>query len=127
MAKIFLDANAFIDVIERGGKIRQEDLEGHRLVASPLSVHILTYLTKQTLPYQNLTKALTLFSLVPFETQICQRSLIGPTPDFEDNVQLHSAVQAECDIFLTNDKQLLKLKFFGKMQLVPAKGEWVAS
>lgn len=44
--------------------------------------------------------------------------LSGPTVDFEDNVQLHSAAEAECEIFLTEDKKLLKLGFFGKTHVV---------
>lgn len=45
------------------------------------------------------------------------KALEGPTVDFEDNTQLHSAAEAECDYFLTNDEKLLKMKFFGKTRL----------
>ena len=45
-------------------------------------------------------------------------SLDGPTKDLEDNIQLHSAAKTEADFFLTNDKKLLKMKFFGKMRIV---------
>ena len=37
--------------------------------------------------------------------------------DFEDNVQLHCAAQANCDFFLTRDEKMLKLGFFGKVRL----------
>lgn len=57
------------------------------------------------------------FQLVDFSEIIMEKALHGPTNDFEDNVQMHSSTQAECDIFLTEDKKLLDLIFFGKMRL----------
>ena len=57
-----------------------------------------------------------IFQIVEFSDTILKRALEGPTPDFEDNVQLHSAAEAECDLFLSEDKKLLELKFFGKTQ-----------
>lgn len=42
----------------------------------------------------------------------------GPTKDLEDNIQLHSAAEAESDIFLTADKKLVDMKFFGKTQII---------
>jgi len=46
--------------------------------------------------------------------KILDLALEGPVDDLEDNIQLHSASEAECDVFLTNDKRLLGIKFFGK-------------
>lgn len=37
--------------------------------------------------------------------------------NLEDNIQLHSAAEAECDFFLTSDDKLLKIKFFGKTEI----------
>jgi hypothetical protein len=39
------------------------------------------------------------FQLVDISEDIVIRALQGPTPDFEDNVQLHSAANAECNLF----------------------------
>lgn len=36
--------------------------------------------------------------------------------------QLHSAAEAECDYFLTSDKKLLAMKFFGKTRIVSTLG-----
>lgn len=58
------------------------------------------------------------YNMVDFSREISNKALRGPTDDFEDNVQLHSAAQAECDLFLTEDKKLLTLKFFGKTRVV---------
>ncbi len=46
-----------------------------------------------------------------------ERALQGPTTDVEDNIQLHSSVEAGCDLFLTHDEALLNLTFFGKMRI----------
>lgn len=45
-------------------------------------------------------------------------SLLGPTEDFEDNIQLNSAVVDDCDFFLTDDKKLLKFKVYKKVKIV---------
>ena len=114
MAKIFLDTNVFIDLIEGRADIKLDSLVGHRLYISPLSVHILNYIYKYSLPTKNLAKIDQFFSLVPFDKQVTTKALNGPSKDFEDNVQLHSCAHAECEIFLTQDKNLLEMKFFGK-------------
>lgn len=118
MAKIFLDTNTFIDLVESRGKISGLTLQGHELVISPLSIHILTYVTRQKIPYPALSRLIKLFSITVFDGSVCERSLLGPTKDFEDNVQLHSASDSGCDLFITRDKQLLSLQFFGVMKVV---------
>ena len=118
MAKIFLDTNTCIDLVESRGKLPGIDLQDHALVISPLSIHILIYVTRQKIPYPTLSHLIKLFSVTVFDQSVCDRSLIGPTKDFEDNVQLHSASDAECDLFLTSDKKLLSLRFFGAMKIV---------
>ncbi|MBI2039840.1 PIN domain-containing protein [Candidatus Microgenomates bacterium] len=117
MAKIFLDANIFIDLVEKRKSIDSKKLRIHDLYLSPLSVHILTYLYKYKIPDERLADIDRFFKLVSFDTELTVKALGGPTSDFEDNIQLHSATEAECDIFLTNDQKLLKLKFFGKVEL----------
>jgi len=56
--------------------------------------------------------------LISLTDKIIDKALLGPTKDLEDNIQLHSAVEADCDIFLTNDKALLKMGYFGKTKIV---------
>jgi len=119
MARIFLDANILIDLIEKRGEIiTARGLTDNEIFISPLSIHILIYITRQKIPPKRLIQIIELFSLVSFDQSISTKSLQGPTRDFEDNVQLHSATESECDFFLTQDKNLLNLKFFGKTQLV---------
>ncbi len=119
MAKVFLDTNLFIDAVHRKPKnLILEKLVSHFVLISPLSVHIYCYTYKIKIPNEILGGQLKKFSLVDISGEIIQKSLEGPTADLEDNIQLHSSAEAECNYFLTNDKNLLKMKFFGKTQVV---------
>ena len=120
MAKVFLDANVFIDLIEKRKPISIEELSLHTLYLSPLSVHIMIYLYKYKIPDERLANIDRFFKLVPFNTRLIVQALDGPTANLEDNIQLHSAAEAECDTFLTGDDQLLKMKFFGKVKILSA-------
>lgn len=120
MAKVFVDTNILIDLVEERKSAISGHLNGHDLFISPLSFHILLYVTKQKIPYAKLNNIVSNFLVVSFDSNIAYTSLEGPTTDFEDNVQLLSASYAECDIFLTNDEGLLKLKFFGKTEIKPS-------
>ena len=117
MAKIFLDTNIYIDIFENRSSQDLAVFQDHDLFISPLSIHILTYVYKYKIPNQELNVNPELFNIVPFDAKIVGKALIGPTNDFEDNVQLLSAAEADCDIFLTQDKKLLLMKFFGKVKI----------
>ncbi len=117
MAKIFLDTNIYIDIIKKRTDLDLEDYQGNELFISPLSIHVHAYVFKYIIPSTELDVNKELFNIVPFDSSITENALIGPTSDFEDNVQLHSAASEECDIFLTEDKELLDMKFFGKVKI----------
>lgn len=117
MARIFLDANSYIDVSKRS-KEKLEPLRNNFLFISPLSIHILFYTQKLKVPDGELNKMEELFGIVPLTKYIIDKAVQGPTSDLEDNIQLHSSSEAECDIFLTNDAKLLKMKFFGKTEIL---------
>ena len=117
MARVFLDANFYIDVTQRA-KEKWGSLKGNLLFISPLSTHILFYTRKLKVPSQALNEFQEQFGIVPFTKHILDNALEGPTSDLEDNIQLHSAAEAECDVFLTSDKKLLNLKFFGKTKII---------
>ena len=114
MAKIFRDANVFKNIVEKRKIPKRQSFLNHTLFISPLSIHILTYIYKYKVPDDRLKEPNGFFHLVSFDKEITIKALIGPTTDFEDNVQLHSAANTNCDIFLTSDRQLLNIKFFGK-------------
>lgn len=116
MARVFLDTNFYIDTTKRA-KERWQSLRENLLFISPLSTHILFYTRKLKVPDREVNELQEQFGIVPFTKHILDKALEGPTADLEDNIQLHSAAEAECDAFLTSDKKLLKLKFFGKTSI----------
>jgi hypothetical protein len=92
-------------------------LPGHIVYVSTLSVHIFCYIYKVKFPNPVLKQQIFKFHLIDLSKKILENALAGPTPDLEDNIQLHSAAAADCDIFLTSDENLLKMKFFGKAKI----------
>lgn len=119
MAKVFLDTNYFIDAIHRNPEKQIIDsLKDHIVYISPLSIHIYCYIYKISIPNERMLLQKDKFQLVDFSADILERALNNPTQDLEDNVQLHSAAQVECDIFLTRDLKLLNMRYFGKIQLL---------
>lgn len=118
MARVFLDANALIDLVERRENQTVGYFSKEKLFISPLSLHILLYVFKRKVPYRRLLDIEEIFTLITLDEFISYKALSGPTSDFEDNIQLHSAAEGGCDFFLTSDKKLLEMKFFGKTKLI---------
>lgn len=118
MAQVFLDTNFFIDLVGgRSNKVATMDLDQQQVYISPLSVHILFYVERKKVPNLIANVTISQFKLISLTTDITEKSLEGPTNDLEDNIQLHSAADADCDYFLTNDKKLLRLGYFGKTKI----------
>lgn len=118
MAKVFLDTNYFIDaIVRKPEKQILDQLLDNIILISTLSLHIYCYTYKIKIPDKRVIAQRSLFQLVDFSVDIVKKALLGPTTDFEDNVQLHSAATDDCDYFLTEDKKLLKMKFFGRPQI----------
>jgi len=118
--KVFLDTNKIIDIFEpRGkGRLTPEMVNGMEIHISPLSIHVLCYIGKYKIPSEKLERIEDYYKIVDFDEQILALALKGPTNDLEDNIQLHSASQSGCDIFLTDDKKLLNMHYFGKVRIV---------
>lgn len=117
MAKIFLDTNYFIDFAERNKTDLLEKLRGHKLCLSVFSPLILAYVYKYKIPNNEIKTLIKKIYLIPLNRSLLEFALEGPTDDLEDNIQLLSAAKANCDFFLTNDKKILKMKFFGKSKI----------
>ena len=117
MKKIFLDANFFIDLIEGRSAIDIYQFKNQALFISSLTVHIYFYVYKIKIADQKFLSFLDFFNLVNLNEEILRNALEGPTNDLEDNIQLHSASFSDCDLFLSSDKKLLKLKFFGRVKI----------
>lgn len=119
MAKVYLDVNILIDLTEeRGNTNLSQILDQHTVYISPLSVHILFYSYKIKVPDKVINDTISNFIIVDFSDTILSKSLYGPTKDLEDNIQLHTCAEAECDYFLTADEKLLSMKFFGKTKVM---------
>jgi len=121
MDKVFLDANYFIGLVNRAPEPDAQDLDELKGFISILSCHILFYVNKISVPDANMNSFINDFNLIPLTQDILDKALGGPTNDLEDNIQLYSAAEAECDLFLTEDKKLLDLKFFGKTRIATLK------
>ncbi|MBI4130561.1 hypothetical protein HY468_04545 [Candidatus Roizmanbacteria bacterium] len=117
MDRLFLDTNYFIDIAEQRNQASLDDFDNFSLTISPLSVHVLCYSYHVRMPDKKVENLVNEFILVPFDSALAFKALSGPTKDFEDNVQLHSAITADCDFFLTTDKQLLTMGYFGAMRI----------
>jgi len=119
MARVYLDTNYFIDAIERQiNKNLFLSLSEHAIYVSTLSYHVFFYASKKRVPDEKIKGIEEETEIVDFGKNILEKALSGPTSDLEDNIQLHSAAEAECDYFLTLDKKLLSMKFFGKTRII---------
>lgn len=117
MAKVYVDTNYFIGLVNRSPETEANVLNKNDGYISVLSCHILFYVNKEQVPNIKLNKYINQFHSVGLPENLLKTALEGPTKDLEDNIQLHSAVKSDCDYFLTFDKKLLKMKFFGKMRI----------
>ena len=116
MARVFLDTNFVIDLFGRNKGV-YSILEGHELHISPFSILVLSYTRKTKVPSSKLSNIIDELIMVKLDSKLIRKSSSGPTSDIEDNVQLHSAAECEAEYFLTNDKKLLNMKFFGKTRI----------
>ena len=117
MAKIFLDTNKVVDILGKRDDSVVKSLENNQVFMSVLSVHIFCYAFKVGIPEERLAEQLEVFLLIGLNESVLTKAMRGPTNDLEDNIQLHNGAEAGCDIFLTSDKKLLQMKFFGMMRI----------
>jgi len=117
MAKVYLDTNKVIDIAERLPEVKNQ-VNQHQVFTSALSIHILCYVNRIKLTDNGLDEFLEEYYITDLGVDLLEKAIHGPTKDLEDNIQLHSAAEAECDYFLTADKNLLKMKYFGKTKIV---------
>lgn len=118
MAQIFLDANCLIDVFGHRDEDLATLLDPHQLNISALSLHIFAYVEKLHMPTSLLSQISSLVHVVNLTSMIINHSSQGPTPDFEDNIQLHSAVAIGCQYFLTRDVRLLNMKQWREISVI---------
>jgi predicted nucleic acid-binding protein len=96
----------------------ESKMKGNRVYLSPLSLHIYMYVYKKQVPWNEMALWCQRVGVVDFNSNISRLASSGPTHDFEDNVQLHSAVVAGTELFVTSDKLLLRLDTFANFRLI---------
>ena len=94
-----------------------ESLISHKLYISVITLGTWAYVYKHSIPLSKPEQLINTFNFVDATSDIAKKSLFGPTNDFEDNVQLHSASDSNCNTFVTKDAKLLKLGYFGKVRI----------
>lgn len=104
MVRVYLDVNILIDIFGKREPKREKVLEDNKVAISVLSVHILAYVLKWKIPNRRMKKFVKSVELIDFDARLVNDAVFGPTDDFEDNIQLHSAAVANCDVFLTQTK-----------------------
>jgi len=118
MAKVFADTNCFVGLANSIPEIDTEHIHKHQVFVSVLSIHILFYVNKIKAPDSNNNNFINDFNILSLDLDILENALTGPTQDLEDNIQLHSCTKANCEIFVTFDKKLLAMKYFGKARIL---------
>ena len=123
MARIFLDANFVVETIGlRKSEAESVKLKGQDGFISPLTIHIICYSFKVKVQGDKINDFISQINVVDITEKLTGLALLGPTDDFEDNIQLNSAAEAQCKYFLTHDEDLLKMKFFGKAAIKSSLG-----
>jgi hypothetical protein len=88
MAKVFVDTNYFIGLANRTPETETTEINNHQAFISVLSCHILFYVNKIKTPDEAINSFISDFNLVSFGQKTLTKSLMGPTKDLEDNIQL---------------------------------------
>ena len=86
--------------------VRKGNISGH---ISSLSVPILWFLTEKTLPEseaKEVTKSIIKgFSIITLNPEILNKSFKSEIGDFEDAIQLYSAIKGNCKYLITRNKK----------------------
>ncbi len=111
MKNIYLDANILIDYVT-GRNIEKTNIKDifqskSNFYISPLSVHIVIYVTKMKrggAHFQLFQKLVGKMTLIPLTDVIIKRAFKTDYKDFEDLLQYYSA-ETTCDTIITRDKK----------------------
>ena len=122
--KIFLDTNVVMDYLVQVGRPNCEAtnqllsaIKQHPWLVAYISVQSLTdcafFFTKKSMTSNDyyLSPIRSLISFVrlrPMMEQNAYEALSGEFSDFEDEMQLRCAIDAECAYFITGDKEILE-------------------
>ena len=130
--KIHLDINIFMDALERRqewvhsleiiNRVRRQEIKG---CTSALTIPIIYFLrlryTSEQRARQDALKVTRAFEIVPLSDGIINKAAESELPDFEDNVQIFSALEGGADYLITRNK----VHFQQEQIAVASPEEWL--
>jgi putative PIN family toxin of toxin-antitoxin system len=126
--RIFLDTNVLASALGTRGlceDVLLETLASHDLIISGLLLRELeqVLIKKFRVPVSIVDDAITFLRQVSIETNH-QKSIKIPVHDKSDIIILSDAIEGNTDLFVTGDKELLRLKRVGRMRIVSTREFW---
>lgn len=112
-SKVFIDTNILLEIIFVRNKYklcRKIILDNYKkLYISALSVHICNYfIEKYNLGIEEYKQFFNNFETINLDTKVLELAYQNYTQDFEDSIQVASAINKKCTKFITLDKKLYK-------------------
>ena len=113
--KIFLDTNVLLDVFQERQPYYDCSAqiwslsENRTLEAfiSAISFNNIFYIMRKHSGKENAQRAMEIldanFSMIPMDKEVMHKAIISQFPDFEDAIQLYSALSAKADCIVTRD------------------------
>lgn len=117
MKKIFIDTNILLDVAMHRNDFLEHsaavwaDCESRRVqgYVSAISLNNMHYVLKKHVDpataLEDVRLVLNIFSIVPLDGSVLRLAADLPHKDFEDAIQIFSAIQAKADFIVTRDRQ----------------------
>ena len=115
---ILFDANVFVDVLNNRDNFYEASAEVIEKVQSgkesgcisALTVPILWYVLGEDLPpVKEIREIINDFEIIPLTSQIIEASFKSEMKDFEDAIQLNSALKRRCTTLITRNKKDFKI------------------
>lgn len=126
--RVFLDTNVLISAVATRGlcaDVLREVLIHHRLIISaPLLTELKRALRKKVgIPEELIAQ---LVDMLQQDSHLSTSSSLADidVQDKDDLIILSTALNAEANLFITGDKELLELKKVGEMQIVSPRKFW---
>ena len=122
--KIFLDVNVIVDYVTSGDSFGMEAAEilslakrGDFIAVTDPNTFVIAFFRMNKIIQdpvrckQILGEVRKLISCAVMDERILDSALLRSVPtDLEDGVQIEAAINCKADVFVTNDKKLLKIK-----------------
>jgi len=114
MKRIFLDTSILLDVVLHRDQFADSarvwnDCETGKALGliSAISLNIIHYIARKAISsgdaLESIRHMLNIFTVVPLDASILRMAVDFPHKDFEDAIQIFSALQAKADCFITRD------------------------